>query len=206
MQLIVITTDILFNREAFILNKLFEKGMSHLHLRKPLATKSEMESLLMQIKKEYYNRIVLHDHFELVQSFPLKGVHLNKRNPIHPNVKLSSVSCSCHSLEDVQSAMENHDYLFLSPIFDSISKSGYEHAFTSEQLMEAKSQGLINEKVIALGGIDERTIPLAAGYDFGGVAVLGALWGNYVEDRDEVALMQRFEIVTSSVNPVTCNP
>ena len=199
MRLIVITTDILFEGESFILNKLFEAGMPLLHLRKPLTTKSEMEKLLMQIKEEYYDRIVLHDHFELVRSFPLKGVHLNKRNPIRPNIKLSSVSCSCHSLENVQSAMENHDYLFLSPIFDSISKSGYEHAFTSEQLMKAKSQGLINEKVIALGGIDEQTITIAAGYGFGGVAVLGALWGNFIKDRDEAALVKRlynFQLIT----------
>ena len=82
--------------------------------------------------------------------------------------------------------------MFLSPIFDSISKVGYSHAFTREQLLDAKSRHLINEEIIALGGIAQETIPLAAQYGFGGVAVLGSLWGNYLQNRDERALLQRF--------------
>lgn len=82
--------------------------------------------------------------------------------------------------------------MFLSPIFDSISKSGYNHAFTKEQLLEAKSRHLINEKVVALGGIDHKTIPFAVQYGFGGIAVLGSLWENYLQDKDKKALLQRF--------------
>jgi threonine dehydrogenase-like Zn-dependent dehydrogenase len=44
-----------------------------------------------------------------------------------------------------------------------------------ETLLSAKASGLINERVIALGGISPKTIPHAAAYGFGGVAVLGAL-------------------------------
>lgn len=192
MKLIIITNETIFEGDGALLNKLFAEGMQTLHLRKPLATEAEVEHLLSQIDRKYHKQIVLHDHFGLLKTFDLKGVHLNRRNSIHPQIANISVSRSCHSFECIEASMNNHDYMFLSPIFDSISKSGYNHAFTKEQLLEAKSRHLINEKVVALGGIDHNTIPLVARYGFGGVAVLGSLWENYLLDRDENALLQRF--------------
>lgn len=192
MKLIIITNEIVFEGDGALLNNLFAEGMQTLHLRKPFATEAEVEHLLSQIDRKYHKQIVLHDHFSLLKTFDLKGVHLNRRNTIHPQITNISVSRSCHSFECLEASIENHDYIFLSPIFDSISKAGYNHAFTEEQLLKAKSKHLINEKIIALGGIDHKTIPLAVQYGFGGVAVLGSLWGNYLLDRDENALLQRF--------------
>ena len=47
-----------------------------------------------------------------------------------------------------------------------------------ETLREASDAGIINDKVIALGGIDLTTLPLLRPFRFGGAAVLGALWGD----------------------------
>jgi thiamine-phosphate pyrophosphorylase len=193
MQLTVITTDRLFDGESMIVNHLFEAGMLRLHLRKPSATEEELRNFLQQIKAEYYERIVLHDHFGLLQSFPLFGAHLNKRNRTVP-ADVEHLGCSCHSFGEVLQAIDKYDYLFLSPIFDSISKSGYNHAFTEEELITAKSEGLINSKVIALGGINEHTIPIAAKYGFGGVAVLGALWNRDIKD-----ITKQFKILSTTV-------
>ena len=66
--------------------------------------------------------------------------------------------------------------MFLSPIFQSISKEGYGSGFSLDGLRNAK--GIIDDKVIALGGICPRTITKLKDIPFGGVAVLGALWGN----------------------------
>lgn len=192
MKLIIITNEIVFEGNGALLNKLFAEGMETLHLRKPFATEAELEYLLNQIDAEYHRQIVLHDHFGLLKTFDLKGVHLNRRNSVRPQITNISVSRSCHSLECLEASMESHDYIFLSPIFDSISKAGYNQAFTEEQLLEAKSKQLINEKIIALGGIDHKTIPFAVQYGFGGIAVLGSLWVNYLQDKDEKALLQRF--------------
>jgi thiamine-phosphate pyrophosphorylase len=197
MRLIAITTETIFPKEAFALNRLFKEGMPLLHLRKPRAVEEDIRHLLLQIEDEYYDRIVLHDHFALTQIFPLKGVHLSRRNIECPYSNLSSISCSCHSLQCIEASLEKHSYIFLSPIFDSISKQGYKQAFTHEQLLDAKKKGIINDKVIALGGINEDTIPLAKQYAFGGVAVLGALWGNYLEDRNERALITRLNNLLS---------
>ncbi|MDR2682656.1 MAG: thiamine phosphate synthase [Dysgonamonadaceae bacterium] len=191
-KLIVITAEAIFEGEAATLNRLFDRGMAILHLRKPFTAEAEIRNLLEQIDKRFHGRIVLHDRFSLLDTFRLKGVHLNWRNPTPPQQKGISVSCSCHSLEELRAAAK-FDYVFLSPIFESISKTGYVSAFSHETLQSAKASGWINERVIALGGISPETIPLALEYGFGGVAVLGALWGDFPKTKDEDALMKRFD-------------
>ena len=80
MELVIITTDTLFDHEAEAINTLCKEGVQVLHRRKPQSTKEQMELLLKQINPFYLNRMVLHDHFDLVQQFGLKGYHLNSRN------------------------------------------------------------------------------------------------------------------------------
>lgn len=50
------------------------------------------------------------------------------------------------------------DYLFLSPIFDSISKRGYLSQFSFESLQNAAKEGLIDGKVFALGGVTQAKV------------------------------------------------
>ncbi|MDR1866319.1 MAG: thiamine phosphate synthase [Bacteroidales bacterium] len=195
MKLMVITADTLFDNEPAVLNRLFRAGMDVLHLRKPLAAAGEVERLLLRVDAAYHPRIVLHDHFALLPLFPLQGVHLNSRHPAPPRDVLP-VSRSCHSLACLEHAA-GFRYAFLSPVFDSISKTGYAAAFTPEELQSAAAKGLIGDRVIALGGINATTIPIAAAYGFGGVAVLGALWGRLPEDGDETAVVRRFEQLQS---------
>jgi hypothetical protein len=59
-------------------------------------------------------------------------------------------------------------------------------------LTDAKATGLINETVYALSGVTPLTIPYAAEYGFGGVVVLGSLWGNFEIDGNMTALINRF--------------
>ncbi|MDR1667922.1 MAG: thiamine phosphate synthase [Bacteroidales bacterium] len=192
MQLVIITHDTLFAGEADILNRLFDAGMECLHLRKPAFPASVSRQLLQQIDKAYHSRVVLHDHFELLREFPVRGVHLNSRNPVCPP-DVEAVSRSCHSIACLRTQQRISGMtLFLSPIFDSISKKGYTATFTHEELLLAGQNGLINRKVMALGGISEATIPRIAAYGFGGVAVLGALWNDRPSAGDSDAVIRRF--------------
>ncbi|MDR0713701.1 MAG: thiamine phosphate synthase [Bacteroidales bacterium] len=176
MQLIVITHDAPFAGEADILNRLFDAGMEGLHLRKPSYPESALRRLLQQVDKSCHSRVVLHDCFGLLQEFSLGGVHLNSRNPVCPP-GVAVVSRSCHSIACLRTQQAiSGAKLFLSPVFDSISKKGYHKSFTREELLSAGQNGLINRNVIALGGISAETLPLVAAYGFGGAAVLGALW------------------------------
>ncbi|WP_075557493.1 thiamine phosphate synthase [Parabacteroides timonensis] len=192
MKLIVITTPHFFEGESRILSFLFQEGMERLHLRKPQSNIDELRRLLETIPPEYYPRIVLHDHFELVPEYKLAGIHLNSRNYSIPKGFKGSISRSCHSLEEIH---ENRKlaYVFLSPIFQSISKEGYGSGFPMEVLQKAASDGIINEKVIALGGMDQTTIPLIKPLNFGGVAVLGALWGNEPSGNKIESIIERYK-------------
>lgn len=180
MKLIVITTPHFFEGESLMLSALFREGMEKLHLRKPRSDKEELRALLEALPPEYHSRIVVHDHFSLASEYQLAGIHLNSRNHTIPEGFKGSVSRSCHSLQEVEDNRQL-DYVFLSPIFPSISKEGYGSNFSTEVLRDAASQGIINEKVVALGGLCEQTIPMIRDLGFGGMAILGALWGETPE-------------------------
>lgn len=192
MELVVITPEKILDHEPIAINRMFAEGLEILHLRKPEATAHDLRKMLEKININYHNRIVLHDHFALTSSYNLKGVHLNRRNPDPPADRRLSISKSCHSLDELKE-LDHFNYVFLSPIFDSISKSGYNKAFTEEELIAARDEQLICPKVYALGGVSLQEIPRAAHYGFGGVAVLGTLWGGFEQSRNEEALLRLFD-------------
>lgn len=183
MKLIVITSPLFLPDEAAHINALFEAGLEILHLRKPHSSADEVESLVQSVSEPFRNRIVLHEHFELVEQYGLKGIHLNARNPMPPKGYHGHISRSCHSLQEVEEWKNVCDYVFLSPIYDSISKEGYGAHFTTEQLQDARLRGLIDEKVVALGGICADNIPEVKSFGFGGVALLGDIWSREGADR-----------------------
>lgn len=177
MKYIVITSPTFLTEEAALIAGLFRRGLDILHLRKPQAEPGEVERLLRQIPEEYYGRIVVHDHFVLCRDYGLRGIHLNSRHPQPPvDFHPRSVSASCHSIEEVRRRKAELSYVTLSPIFNSISKQGYQAAYTSEQLAQAASEGIIDEKVVALGGVTFASIPQLRQWHFGGAAFLGEVW------------------------------
>ena len=176
MKWIIITSPEFLSGEAIFIDKLFLQGLDLLHVRKPDASLEAYKRLLLQISKQWYSRIVLHEHFALAEEFGLHGIHLNRRCSQVPDSFHRSISCSCHSLEEVKKQKDTKDYVFLSPIFDSISKVGYHAAFSPTSLKQAAIENIIDEKVIALGGITANNISLVKEWHFGGVAFLGDIW------------------------------
>lgn len=179
MKLIVITTPTYFIEEDKILTALFDEGLDILHLRKPDTAPVYAERLLTLIPEKYHRRIVVHDHFYLKDEYKLKGIHLSHRNPLVPDNYTGHVSASCHTLDEVVADKKVCDYVFLSPIFNSISKDGYKSAFTPEKIRDAAEEGIIDKKVMALGGVDEKNILRIKDFGFGGAAVLGGLWNKF---------------------------
>ena len=103
-------------------------------------------------------------------------MHLNARNPAPPEGFRGLVSRSCHTLGEVAEHAADTGYRFLSPIFDSISKSGYRAAFSGEALCEAAAQGIIDTRTLALGGVTPSRLPQVRAWGFGGAALLGCIW------------------------------
>lgn len=176
MEWIVITSPGFLQGEADFIDRLFGHGLDRLHLRKPGADIGECRRLLDGISREWLPRIVVHDNFGLCREYGLGGVHLNGRNPMAPPNHEGSVSRSCHSLEEISRYKGECDYLTLSPIFNSISKQGYMAAFEPGQLAAARDSGLIDRRVMALGGVTLENIPRVRELGFGGVAILGDVW------------------------------
>lgn len=183
MKWITITSPEFLSGEAPFIGKLFSQGLDLLHLRKPEASLDAYKQLLLQIPEQWHSRIVLHEHFELAEEYKLHGIHLNRRCSVVPNAYHGSISCSCHTIEEVITQKDSKDYVFLSPIFDSISKVGYHAAFSPTSLKQAAVENVIDEKVIALGGITANNIPLVKEWHFGGVALLGDIWKRMSEPQ-----------------------
>ena len=142
-----------------------------------MLTSGRADLILFSIPTELYSRLVLHDHHSLAIKYGLRGVHLNSRNPEPPAGWSGAVSISCHTLSELSECRRKpYAYMSLSPIFDSISKRGYRSAFSADDIAAARSQGLIDERVMALGGITFDKITEIKEMGFGGAMILGDAW------------------------------
>ena len=178
---IVITLPEFFDGEALQCAEMLRSGKADLlHLRKPGATRAELERLIGEIPQELHSRLVVHDHFELALKYNLHGVHLNSRNPEAPSGWTGSVSRSCHGIEELKEWKPRCNYVSLSPIFDSISKKGYNAAFSADELEKARLDGIIDGKVMALGGVSFEKLAEVREMGFGGAMILGDAWKNAI--------------------------
>jgi thiamine-phosphate pyrophosphorylase len=179
MQLIVITQPFFFDGEAESINRLFLCGLQRLHLRKPDASTEEIEKLLQQINPEFYSKISIHDQFDLAEQFDLGGVHFTfrSRQQLEDEFPGRRKSTGCHSLAELTDIEGKVGYAFLSPVFNSISKAGYNASFDLGELKNWLAQPRKLD-VIALGGITPANIGIVKSLGFDGVAVLGSVWQN----------------------------
>lgn len=195
MKLIVVTAPTFFVEEDKIITALFEEGLDILHLRKPETPAMYSERLLTLIPAKYHKRIITHEHFYLQEEFSLMGIHLNTRNPKEPHDYSGHISCTCHSLDEVRNKKHFYDYLFLSPIYNCITKTGVTSGFTAEELRQAEKSKIIDSKVMALGGITSDNILEIKDYGFGGAVIMGDLWNkfNACTDRDYLEVIRHFK-------------
>jgi thiamine-phosphate pyrophosphorylase len=183
VQLIVITPETTANNETDIVNALFAYGLQKLHLRKPAATDDELRAYINLINPQYHNRIVLHQHFILVVEFLLGGIHLSShlRNDelIKNGLKTlnhGTLSASFHTWDEVRREGGGYHYVFISPVFDSISKPAYKAAVPMEDVVSVKQSLSPCPAIIALGGVEASNIATLKQHCFDGGALLGAVW------------------------------
>ena len=181
MRLIAISLPEFHSDEARQITRLLADGAFwRVHLRKPGAKPDDLRRLLDSVPAELYPRLSLHDFFDIAEERSLGGVHLNSRNPDAPAGWTGMTSRSCHSTAELKEHA-GLDYLFLSPVFDSISKPGYHSAFSLDSL---HASGLLGPNIFALGGVTPERLPALADAGFGGAAMLGAAW-NFPEEKNQ---------------------
>ncbi len=174
-MLILFTNKESFSGETDIINTLFRRGLTRLHLKKDLS-REQMIDFLNGIDSVYHPRIVLHDYYNLCDVFDLAGVNLNQRN-FNFVQNYNIVSFSSHSLLEIEFLKYDLEYCFLSPIFNSISKPKYLSTFDLDVITDLIKR--FKKKIVALGGINTSNAEKCLKAGFSGVAVLGCLWNDF---------------------------
>ncbi|MTK54054.1 thiamine phosphate synthase [Paludibacter sp.] len=176
--MIAISQPGFFEGEATRINALFAEGLPCLHLRKPDATKVEMEKLLSKIENRFHSRIMLHSHFELATVFSVRGLHFNERNKEmigHYVDYCGTKSTTAHEIAALDHIPAGIDYVLFSPLFPSVSKQGYSREWDMELLRKALQKPR-NFQIVALGGITQERISEVEALGFDDYAMLGSVW------------------------------
>ena len=193
MILILLSDSSKNDKEAGIVYDCFVNGLDVFHLRKKNFTFNEMENFIQQIPVKFHNRIIIHSHYKLAIKYDLLGIHFSRnrrKNKLKyllrlwyyrfkkPNLQLST---SFHHLSSLTTEKDKYNYVFLSPIFDSISNTGFSSAFNFKMLQNSLNNS--KHRVIALGGVNAERINQIKNLGFYGAAISGAIW----ESEDKTA-------------------
>lgn len=177
-RLIGITPENPVTEESDLIVSALESGaLWRIYLRHPSLSYDAMRRLVSAVPAGLRPRISVADA-RLAQEFGC-GLHLRSNQYAVPEGFTGLLSASCHSFDDIEKR-RNCDYVFLSPIFNSISKHGYCSAFSIDN-EDFKFQLAKYPNVFALGGVTPDKFDTLKRAGFTGAALLGALsW----DDRD----------------------
>ncbi len=179
----VITAEGLVSDEVATCNALLEAGLMKLHIRKPNTSAVIVKALIKEIRQIFWNRIIVHEHHELVEEMNLGGYHIKSERTAPKTMENKHVSKSFHSFDEIQSSRPDLQYGFLSPIFNSISKKGYSSNFSIDKL-RSSLVGDHRFPIYALGGITTENITITKKIGFDGAATIGSIWNrNSVSER-----------------------
>ena len=192
---ILITLPRILKNEAETLAALCGAGVSVIHVRKPEASEPEIEELLktLQALGADMSRLTIHYNEPLARRYGLGGVHLRIEELLAGAGEGLRRSCSAHGWTEAERAATDADYVFLSPLFDSISKPGYRSAIdpaeAAERLRRRKG------RIVALGGIRPANIARVRRIGFDGAAVLGAAWSADEKAVDTERTLKNYHIL-----------
>jgi thiamine-phosphate pyrophosphorylase len=144
-MLVVLTHPASVPNEFSIIHELFDEGLELLHIYKPDESLDRKLEYFQKLSDLYPGKVALHEQ-----------------------------ALKFHSVQEWLMCRKTFDYAFLSPVFDSISKSGYTSNFDLSEIKKLLKNR--SDKIIALGGIDEDKVEIVKDIGFYGIAVLGALW------------------------------
>jgi thiamine-phosphate pyrophosphorylase len=194
MELIVISSPHKKEGEVSDIIRMFEIGLTHFHLRKPNFSRKELKDFIEQIPVKYRNRIVLHTNHSFALKYKLGGIHISKKHRkegislwfkllrYRISIPKLVVTRTCHKLGDLLNDSSKYSYVFLSPVFDSISVNSLSAGFSKRGLKNTIIQS--KKRVYAMGGIEPQNFKTIAEIGFHGAALLGYIWHN-TENRSE---------------------
>lgn len=188
MNLVLFSTTDRSLSEAKEVTQMFEEGLTAFHIKKSSFERHEMEEYLKAIPAEYHKYIIIHSNHKLRKTFKLGGLHLSrthrkkkydswwkmfKLRKFNPSLKFTR---TFSKLSTVSSHKKKYDYVFLSPIYESISKLGHAGNFGNRSLEKYLKES--RSPVYALGGVTPAHFEECNSLGFSGVALLGYVWNN----------------------------
>lgn len=182
MQLIVVSPESEYADEASVIVRLLDAGLTRYHLRKPDWTAAQCADLLAKVPQQLHTQLSIHQCYELADSHAV-SIHLKDNGSTHSLAK----SRSLHDLQSIADKVKDLDYAFLSPIFPSITKTGYVSPWIELELRDAL-RGPRELQFYALGGITTGTAERALDLGFDGVVLHGTVW----QSADPVQAFQSF--------------
>ncbi|MFK8037395.1 MAG: thiamine phosphate synthase [Crocinitomicaceae bacterium] len=202
MLKIVISYPSELPNEINLVNELLDSDIDYFHIRKPEFEEFQMTNFIEQLDEVNHHKIIISSYYSLINKYNLGGIHLNKKglsslrtaeesdkcfieplllknNKIYVyNQEPTIISYAAHNFDDIENVNFKVDYFTLSPIFDSISKTGYQSNFTDHNALRLSLSKTV-KKIIALGGVSENKIPKLINLGFSGHARLGDYWRKY---------------------------
>ncbi len=189
MKLVLISYPDFFKEETNLVSSLLERYEFTFHLRKPKAEKNDLINYLNKIPSHLHHKIAIHNEIEVFKQFALKGIHFSsmKRTMAKQFSGFVRTGTSCHSVKELNELNSCFHYVFLSPVYPSISKKGY--LGNADLLSDMKKNFVKNKnmELYALGGIDASKINELKQFEFDGIAVLGSVWTDQPEaEKNEI--------------------
>jgi thiamine-phosphate pyrophosphorylase len=163
-----------------VVRRLFDAGLSRLHVQvRKDWERRHYEQFILSLPPAYWPRLVLAEEPELVEERALGGFQMHpgeripRRWPQH-----ATVSAKCHDYDELRCTDKGCGYVFLAPLFESVSKKDHRPRRTLREfeviLGRWKAEG--GAPVMALGGITPHTAPKAREMGFDGIAFIGSVW------------------------------
>lgn len=201
MKLVIMTKSTFFVEEDKILEALFDEGMDNLHIAKDGGSPMYVERLLSLLPEDYYKYITIHNNFYLKKEYGLAGIHIDDPDASVPAGYKGKFSRTCCDLGRLKEMKKKSKYVFLKNIFDCIEFPDEKATFTPDELERASSDGLIDRKVYALGGMSLDNVRIAKELGFGGIVVCGDLWNRFDihNNVDYKAIIQHFKKLRRAV-------
>ena len=179
--------------EVRLVKGLLARGVKTFHLRKPSWGRQATDNFLAELTPNEQRSVMLHQYPDLRQSYPVKGIHFSSRLPLANQQALLrergwAFSTSVHNLDQISKLPSGFRMVYISPVFDSISKTNHFANFEWSELKAFLRKQKSPPPLYALGGIEAENLPYVKDLGFQGAAVLGALWKPFQEKGYEAAL------------------
>ena len=186
MEIIVISAPHEEPNEIEEVVRMFDAGLKHFHVRKPRMNKNQLAEYIKRYPEQFRKRMIIHSYHGLADHFKLGGIHLSRehrkrskfyqfrlwfKRKLNPEMV---VTRTFHKLTDVTNDRRRYSYAFLSPVFDSVTRSSLAGGFSKRALLIIIPQA--RQPIYALGGVTTERLHECAENGFHGAAFHGSVW------------------------------